>query len=294
MDIFLLQLINGLNLGSIYALVALGYSMVYGIVKLINFAHGDIIMVSCFTMYSAMEILGLPLWMSIPITLLLTALLGIVIEKFAYDRLISKGVERISLLITAIGVSIFLQSSFQLLFNAETVAYKSVLPTRTISLGSIEPSFKSVVTIVVSLVLMLGLTVFVKLTKMGKAMRAASEDAAAAKLMGINTSNVIAFTFAIGSFLAAVAGLLYFESYPKIEAYMGGMLGLKAFVAAVIGGIGSIPGAMAGGLILGIAEALTVSAGLSSYSDAVVFGILILMLVLKPAGLFGKNVREKV
>ncbi|NLJ16636.1 MAG: branched-chain amino acid ABC transporter permease [Clostridiales bacterium] len=294
MDIFILQLINGLSLGSIYALVALGYSMVYGIVKLINFAHGDIIMVSCFTMYTAMEIAGLPLLVSIPLTLILTAVLGIIIEKLAYDRLISKGVERISLLITAIGVSIFLQSTFQLIFKADSLRYQAFLPSKTISLFGIEPSLKSVVTIIVSLVLMLALTLFVKLTKVGKAMRAASEDASAAKLMGINTSNVVAFTFAIGSLLAAVAGILYFESYPRIEPYMGGMLGLKAFVAAVIGGIGSIPGAMAGGLILGVAEAMTVSIGLSSYSDAVVFGILIIMLVLKPSGLFGKNIREKV
>lgn len=289
---FFVQVINGLGLGSIYALVALGYSMVYGIVQLINFAHGDIIMVGAYTLYVIMSLAGAPLWVAIIGSILFGGIAGILIERLAYDRLLKKDAPKISLLITAIGVSIFLQNLSQLIFSSSAKSMPTMFPSS--QLGSLQLSSATLINIVTSVAMMIALQLLVNKTKIGKAMRATSEDAGAAKLMGINAQVTIAFTFGIGSALAAVGAILYCNAIPQINPYMGNLLGLKAFVAAVLGGIGNIPGAMLGGYILGIAESLTIALGGSSISDAVVFGILILVLLIKPSGLLGKNVREKV
>lgn len=291
---FLSQIINGLHVGSIYALVALGYNMVYGIIQLINFAHGDIIMVGAYAAYVAMIVCGTPIWVAIIIAIVACTVLGMVIERVAYRRLLVKDAPRISLLITAIGVSIFLQNLSQLIFGSEGKSFPNLFDVAPIQIGDMQVAFTTVITIVVSIVLMIGLQLLVKKTRMGKAMRAVSEDPGAAKLMGINTGSVISFTFGLGSGLAAVGAVLYASAYPVITPYMGSMLGLKAFVAAVLGGIGSTPGAMVGGFVLGIAEALTKGYISTTLSDAVVFGILILVLLFKPAGLMGKKATEKV
>ena len=291
---FLFQIINGLHIGSIYALVALGYSMVYGIVKLINFAHGDIIMVGAYAAYVLLVLCGLPVWVAVIGSIVLCALAGVLIERIAYRRLLVKEAPRISLLITAIGVSIFLQNLFQLIFTSSGKSFPSIFNYEPIVMGERQVSIVSLITIVTTVVLMVLLQLLVKKTRLGKAMRAVSEDAGAAKLMGINTNSTVSWTFAIGSGLAAVGAVLYSASYPLIDPYMGSMLGLKAFVAAVLGGIGSIPGAMIGGLIMGVAESLTKGYISSTLSDAVVFGILIIVLLLKPSGIMGKNVKEKV
>lgn len=291
---FLSQIINGLGIGSIYALVALGYSMVYGIVQLINFAHGDIIMVGAYVTYLVLVVAGAPLWAAVLASIVFCAVAGIFIERVAYRRLLNMGAPRISLLITAIGVSIFLQNFSQLLFTSSGKSMPNFFPSASLDLGSMQVSSVTAINITTSVVLMVMLQLLVNKTKIGKAMRATSEDAGAAKLMGINTNITVAFTFGIGSALAAVGAVLYCGAYPLITPYMGGMLGLKAFVAAVLGGIGSIPGAMLGGYMIGVAESLTKAAGGSQITDAVVFGILIVVLLFKPAGLLGKNVREKV
>ena len=291
---FMFQIINGLHIGSIYALVALGYSMVYGIVKLINFAHGDIIMVGAYAAYVLLVLCGLPVWVAVIGSIVFCALAGVLIERIAYRRLLVKEAPRISLLITAIGVSIFLQNLFQLIFTSSGKSFPSIFNYEPIVMGERQVSIVSLITIVTTVVLMVLLQLLVKKTRLGKAMRAVSEDAGAAKLMGINTNSTVSWTFAIGSGLAAVGAVLYSASYPLIDPYMGSMLGLKAFVAAVLGGIGSIPGAMIGGLIMGVAESLTKGYISSTLSDAVVFGILIIVLLLKPSGIMGKNVKEKV
>lgn len=293
MDI-LAQVLNGLGIGSIYALVALGYSMVYGIVQLINFAHGDIIMVGAYITYVGLVMVGTPLWAAVLLSILFCGIIGILIEKLAYSRLLKMGAPRISLLITAIGVSIFLQNLSQLLFSSSAKSMPVMFPSAMLQLGALQISSNTILNILTSVVMMIALQLLVNKTKMGKAMRATSEDAGAAKLMGINTNFTIAVTFGVGSALAAVGAVLYCNTFHQITPYMGGMLGLKAFVAAVLGGIGSIPGAMLGGYILGVAESLTTAAGGSQITDAVVFGILIIVLLVKPAGLLGKNVREKV
>ena len=291
---FLSQVINGLSIGSIYALVALGYSMVYGIVQLINFAHGDIIMVGAFVIYVVMSMLELPFWAAIIASIAFCALAGMVIERVAYRRLLNKGVARISLLITAIGVSIFLQNFAQLLFTSTAKKIPNLFPGDNLQIGGLQIGYVTVITILTAVILMILLQILVKKTKIGKAMRATSEDAGAAKLMGINANTTVAFTFGIGSALAAVGAILYCGTYPLITPYIGNMLGLKAFVAAVLGGIGSIPGAMIGGLVLGVVESLTRAAGFSQIADAVVFSILILVLLIKPTGLMGKSMNEKV
>lgn len=291
---FLTQIINGLSQGSIFALVALGYSMVYGITQLINFAHGDIIMVGAYATYVMLILAGTPLWAAIIAAVLFCAIVGVVIEQVAYQRLLNKNAPRISLLITAIGVSMLLQNLFQIIFKSDAKSVSNVLPSFPIPIGPLEISSVTLITIATSVVIMVLLQVLVKKTRIGKAMRATSEDAGAAKLMGISSRNTIAFTFAVGSGLAAVGAVLYVGAYPSITPYMGSLLGLKAFVAAVLGGIGSIPGAMIGGLLIGLAESLTKAAGLSQITDAVVFGILILVLLVKPTGLLGQNIKEKV
>lgn len=293
MNLFLTQTLNGLGLGSIYALVALGYSMVYGIVKLINFAHGDIIMVGGYTVMLIMVMMQMPLILAILGSILFCALAGVIIQRVAYRRLLVHNAPRISLLITALGVSIFLQNLYQLLFGSEVRSMPTLLNFPAIELGGLHITSSTLLNIAVSVVMMLALQALVSRTRIGKAMRATSEDAGAAKLMGINTNHTVAFTFAVGSALAAVGAVLYCNTYPQIKPTMGNLLGLKAFVAAVLGGIGSIPGAMLGGYILGVAESWTKTVN-SNLTDAIVFGILIVMLLVKPSGLLGKNVKEKV
>ena len=286
------QLINGLQSGSIYALVALGYSMVYGIIMLLNFAHGDIIMVGAYIVWLMMARFALN-----PIIALLAAIvgctaLGVVIEKAAYKPLRSS--PRISLLITAIGISYFLENAAQLIFGANARVIPPFINAAPITVGAVSIPAEAAVTLAAAGIAMVLLNVLVKKTKMGKAMRAVSEDAGAAQLMGININNTISFTFAVGSALAGIGSVLYCCAYPKATPTMGSMLGLKAFVAAVLGGIGSIPGAMAGGFAIGIAEALVSSAGLSEWKDGVVFAILIIVLLVKPTGLMGRPMTEKV
>ena len=290
------QLINGIQVGSIYALVALGYTMVYGIVKLINFAHGDFIMVGGYVALTVIPVLvgaGLSPWLCIIVAILFCALLGMATERVAYKPL--RGAPKISVLITAIGVSLFLQNLFMLIFSPNPKPFPNFLDYPPLALGeNFQISFVTLLTILLSLVIMVGLQFFIQKTKMGKSMRAVSEDPGAAQLMGINVNRTISVTFAIGSGLAAVASVLYCSAYPLVEPTMGSVLGLRAFIAAVFGGIGMIPGAMVGGLLMGVVESLTKAYISSQMSDAVVYGILILVLLVKPTGLFGKNVREKV
>ncbi|HEY5586182.1 MAG TPA: branched-chain amino acid ABC transporter permease [Ruminiclostridium sp.] len=290
------QLINGLSLGFVYALIALGYTMVYGIVKLINFAHGDILMVGAFAGYYVLGRFGVsPVTMIIAfiISMAICALLGVIIERLCYKPL--RNSPKIAVLITAIGVSILLENGARVLpFMGPNPKQFPTFKNSIHIIFGYTVSTVQILVIVVSVVLMLLLTYIVKYTKMGKAMRAVSYDMKAALLMGINVDRVISFTFAIGAALGAAAGVLFASSYPQIEPYMGFMPGLKAFVAAVLGGIGSIPGAMFGGVFLGVAETLTKGFISSELADAVSFGILIIILVVKPTGLFGKNTREKV
>lgn len=292
---FLLQIINGLQIGSIYALVSLGYTMVYGIARLINFAHGDIIMVGAYVSLFSIPIFqrfGFPIWAIIIPSAILCALLGMLTEKIAYRPL--RNSPRISNLITAIGVSLFLENVFMKLFTPNTRAFPKVFSHTSISVFGVSLNYGSVVTILITLLLSISLHFFMKSTKYGKAMLATSEDYGAATLVGINVDLSIQLTFAIGSALAAIASVLYVSAYPQVQPLMGSMLGIKAFIAAVLGGIGILPGAVIGGFILGIIESLTRAYLSSQLADAFVFGILILVLLLKPTGLLGKNVKEKV
>ena len=291
MNQFFMQFINGLNIGSIYALIALGYTMVYGIAKLINFAHGDVIMVGAYISFISMKF-GLPWWLAVIISIVACAVLGVVMEKVAYKPL--RNASRISLLITAIGISYLLQNLFQLIFGANPQPYHAFITLPALNLGGISIQANYYITFSVSVVLMILLTLFVNKTTMGKAMRAVSEDEGAAKLMGINVDTTISLTFAIGCALAAIAGILYANCYPMINPTLGSLPGIKAFIAAVLGGIGSIPGAVIGAFILGMVEAMTKAYISSKLTDTIVFAILILMLVFKPAGILGKNVKEKV
>ena len=286
------QFLNGLAIGSIYALVALGYSMVYGIVKLINFAHGDIIMMGSYAIFAVLSF-SMPLWLALVISIAFCAAAGMLIERIAYHRLLKSGAPRIALLITAIGVSLFLQNLYQIVYGAGAIGVGKMFMLPDIYVGTLRIS-NMLLNVSVALLMAILLQMLVNRTKIGKAMRATSEDAGAATLMGVNTHLVVLFTFAIGSALAAVGAALYTNAYPQIKPMMGSMLGLKAFVAAVLGGIGSIPGAMLGGFLLGILESMVGAAGGSSYTDAAVFGVLIIILLVKPAGIFGKNVKEKV
>lgn len=289
---FLQQLINGLALGSVYALLALGYTMVYGIIQLINFAHGEIYMIGAFAGYYTATTLGLPLIPTLLAAMAVSALAGIIIEKVAYKPL--RNSPRITLLITAIGVSLLLQNGMRILVGANPKPFPDLIQAGYISLGSLNIEWKTVLMFTVSALLVLLLQFIVYKTKVGKAMRAASYDIEAASLMGINVNNTISLTFAIGSALAGVAGVLVAISYPSITPYMGVMPGLKAFVAAVLGGIGSIPGALLGGLSIGVLETLSKAYISTSLSDAIVFGVLIVILLIKPAGLLGKKTNEKV
>jgi branched-chain amino acid transport system permease protein len=293
---FIQQVINGLALGSMYALIALGYTMVYGIIKLINFAHGDILMVGAYVAYLILAVMGvtpLSLTIALILSMAVCAIMGVVIEKLAYKPL--RNSPRITVLITAIGVSLLLENGFRTLpFVGPNVRPFPQPANKMFVLGGINISSILIIELIVSIVLMGILTYVVNYTKIGKAMRAVSHDTGAAQLMGINVNNIISFTFAIGSALAAAAGMLFAIVYPQIEPYMGIMPGLKAFIAAVVGGIGNVPGAMIGGFIIAIAETLTKGFISSKLADAIVFGLLILVLVVKPSGIMGKNSIEKV
>lgn len=293
MQLFFSQLINGLQVGSIYALVALGYSMVYGIIMLLNFAHGDIIMVGG---YIALLTLGSGLNPALAVVLAIggCVVLAVLIEKLAYKPL--RSAPRLSLLITAIGVSMLLQNLAQFFFSANGRSFPStlILPSGSVSIGGLSISYTSIITIGVSLISMLILTFLVQKTKMGKAMRAVSEDMGTAQLMGINVNNTISFTFAVGAALAGIGSILYCCRYPMVTPTMGSLLGLKAFVAAVLGGIGSIPGAMVGGFAIGLTEVLATALGLSTWADGIVFAVLIVVLLVKPTGLMGRSMMEKV
>lgn len=293
---FTIQLINGLQMGAIYALIALGYTMVYGIIKLINFAHGDLMMVGGYLILFTMSGLGLPIWLAVIVSMLLTALLGMLIERVAYKPL--RNASRLSALITAIGVSLLLQNAMMLIFTSTPRRFPDVtsqLPA--IELGGNRISIMALISVLAAVVLMVILQLFVTRSRTGKAMRAVSEDMKAAQLMGINVNSIISVTFAIGSALAAFAALLYLMAYPQVDPYMGAMPGIKAFIAAVLGGIGVIPGAMLGGFLLGLIEALTkayIPSAFTQLADAAVFVVLILVLLFKPVGLLGRPAKVKV
>ena len=290
---FLSYLISGISLGSIYAIIALGYTMVYGIAKMLNFAHGDIIMVGGYVSFCAMSYLGLPALPAALLAMLACTVLGIVIERLAYKPL--RSAPSLAVLITAIGVSYFLQNSALLIWKAAPKSYPAVVSgSAEFFGGELKVPYISLLTIVICLVIMLGLTTFVSKSKMGKAMRACSEDKGAAQLMGINVNRTISMTFAIGSALAAVAGVLLCSFNSQLMPTTGSMPGIKAFTAAVFGGIGSIPGAFLGGLLLGIIEAMAKAYISMQLANSIVFAVLIVVLLVKPSGLLGKYVPEKV
>ena len=289
---FITQVLNGLQLGSIYALVALGYTMVYGIILLLNFAHGDIIMVGAYISWLVMSKLGLNPAIAVVLSIVGCMLLGVLIDKVAYAPL--RDAPRLSILITAIGVSYFLENGSQLLFGADAKVVPAYTSVSNIQVGDLTLSFSAIVTVVVTAVATVVLTFLVQKTKLGKAMRAVSEDMGAARLMGINVNTTISFTFAVGSALAGIGAVLYCMAYTQASPTMGIMLGTKAFVAAVLGGIGSIPGAVIGGLLVGFAEVFVSAIGLSVWQDAVVFLLLIAVLIVKPTGLLGRPMTEKV
>lgn len=313
--LFIQQTINGLRIGSIYALIALGYTMVYGIIRLINFAHGDFIMVGGYTLVFTVPLLlaaGVPAWIAVVAAVIACAVVGVLVEKLAYSPVRKRGT-KMSTLITAIAMSLFLENLAQALFGPNAKPVKTIFSVSPILIygsaeGMSEPPVllrldtNTFLTIFIGVAVMVGLFLFVKYTKSGQAMRAVSEDKNAASLMGIHVNRTISLTFAIGAGLAGVASLMYAAQYPAVTTTMGSMLGLKAFVAAVLGGIGSIPGAMLGGIVIGIVESLskayisTVTGGIitSAFSDAIVFSILIIVLLVKPAGILGKNIGEKV
>ena len=291
---FLSYLINGISLGSVYAIIALGYTMVYGIAKMLNFAHGDVIMVGCYIVFMTMSGQG---WGAVPavvLSIIVCTLLGIVIEKIAYKPL--RKATPLAVLITAIGVSYLLQNVALLIFGADTKSFTSVvkIPALKLADGQLNITGETIATILSCIVIMVCLMAFINRTRAGQAMLAVSEDKGAATLMGINVNGTIALTFAIGSALAAIAGVLLCSAYPSLTPYTGSMPGIKAFVAAVFGGIGSIPGAFIGGVLLGVIEILSKAYISSQLSDAIVFSVLIIVLLVKPTGILGKKISEKV
>ncbi len=292
---FITYLINGLSLGSVYALIALGYTMVYGIAKMLNFAHGDVIMVGAFTVYTICSTMGLSPILGVAIAVVVCTSLGILIEKIAYKPL-RKASSPLAVLITAIGVSYLLQNLALIIFGADAKIFTSVVSFKPIVLanGQLNISGETVVTIITCVIIMAVLVFFINKTKSGQAMLAVSEDKDAAQLMGINVNSTIALTFAIGSGLAAIAGVLLCSAYPNLSPYTGSMPGIKAFVAAVFGGIGSIPGAFIGGILLGVIEIFGKAYISSQLADAIVFGVLIIVLLVKPTGILGKKIQEKV
>ena len=291
---FLSYLVNGISLGSVYAIIALGYSMVYGIAKMLNFAHGDVIMVGAFMSFSATQYWGMSPMVSVLVSVVVCTLLGMTIERLAYKPL--RQATSLAVLITAIGMSYLLQNLALLIWGANPKSFSSVVNIGTLSLfdGRLRITGETVVTVLANLVIMIALTLFTGKTKMGKAMRAVSEDRGAAELMGINVNATISMTFAIGSGLAAIAGVLLCSAYPVLMPTTGSMPGIKAFTAAVFGGIGSIPGALIGGILLGVIEILGKAYVSTELGDALVFAVLIIVLLVKPTGLLGKKVHEKV
>lgn len=287
-------LVNGISLGSIYAIIALGYTMVYGIARMLNFAHGDIIMIGSYVVFVVMTTLNLPPVIAIVASMLVCTLLGVTIEKVAYKPL--RNAPSLAVLITAIGVSYLLQNIALIIWGSSPKSFSSVVKMNSIKLfdGQLVITGETIVTIVVSTIIMIALTVFINQTKVGHAMLAVSEDKGAAQLMGINVNATISMTFAIGSALAAIAGVLLCSSYQTLQPTTGAMPGIKAFVAAVFGGIGSIPGAMLGGVLLGVIESLGKAYISSQMADAIVFGVLIVVLLVKPTGILGKKINEKV
>ena len=288
------HLVNGISLGSVYAIIALGYTMVYGIAKMLNFAHGDVIMIGAYITFSAVHSAGLPPIVAVLISVVVCTALGVLIEGLAYKPL--RQATSLAVLITAIGMSYLLQNIALLVWGANPKSFPTVINIANISLlnGQLIISAETIVTVLASVVIMIALTLFTSKTKMGKAMRGVSEDKGAAQLMGINVNKTISVTFAIGSALAAIAGVLLCSTYPVLMPTTGSMPGIKAFVAAVFGGIGSIPGAMLGGILLGVIEILGKAYVSTELSDAIVFGVLIIVLLVKPTGLLGKKVHEKV
>jgi branched-chain amino acid transport system permease protein len=291
---FLFNLISGISLGSIYAIIALGYTMVYGIAKMLNFAHGDVIMVGAYICFFATTRYGLNPLLGVLLSMVVCTMLGIIVERLAYKPL--RQAPALAVLITAIGMSYFLQNSAQLLWSSSPKVFQSVVGKGSIKLfdGALSISFVTVVTILVCVIIMIALVTFVNKTRIGKSMRAVSEDKGAAQLMGINVNSTISLTFAIGSALAAIAGVLLCSAYPNLVPTTGAMPGIKAFTAAVFGGIGSIPGALIGGILLGIIEIFAKAYISTQLSDAIVFAVLIVVLLVKPTGLLGKKVSEKV
>ncbi len=292
---FITYLINGISLGSVYALIALGYTMVYGIAKMLNFAHGDVIMVGGFTCYTVCSTMGMHPVVGVLLSVVVCTLLGIVIERVAYKPL-RMASSPLAVLITAIGVSYLLQNLALLIFGANAKSFTSVVNMKSLKLadGQITVSGVTIVTIVTCIVIMAALMFFINKTKLGQAMLAVSEDKGAAQLMGINVNATICLTFAIGSALAAIAGVLLCSAYPSLTPYTGSMPGIKAFVAAVFGGIGSVPGAFIGGILLGVIQIFSQAYISSQMADAIVFAVLIVVLLVKPTGLLGKNIQEKV
>lgn len=292
---FISYLINGISLGSVYAIIALGYTMVYGIAKMLNFAHGDIIMVGGYAAFISMNSLGVNPILAVILSVVICTILGLVIERVAY-RPLRNASSPLAVLITAIGVSYLLQNLALLIFGADAKSFVPVINVPSLELfgGQLTIKGVTIVTILACIVIMVGLQLFVKKTKPGRAMQAVSEDRDAAQLMGVNVNATISLTFAIGSGLAAIAGLLLCSAYPTLTPYTGAMPGIKAFVAAVFGGIGSIPGAMVGGILLGVIEIFSKAYISSQVADAIVFAVLIIVLLVKPSGLFGKNIQEKV
>ena len=291
---FISYLVNGISLGSVYAIIALGYTMVYGIAKMLNFAHGDVIMIGGFVVFTTVSGMGLPPVIGILISVAACTVLGVVIERIAYKPL--RGASKLAVLITAIGVSYFLQNVALLIYGANTKSFTSVVTIPPLSLagGALVISGETMVTIAACIVIMAVLSAFIKYSKSGRAMLAVSEDSGAAQLMGVNVNATIALTFAIGSALAAIAGVLLCSAYPALTPYTGAMPGIKAFVAAVFGGIGSIPGAFIGGILLGVIEILGKAYISSQLADAIVFAVLIIVLLVKPTGLLGRQIQEKV
>lgn len=290
---FIQNIINGLGLGSVYAIIALGYTMVYGIAKMLNFAHGDVIMIGGYVSFCTYTYLGWNIPAAIIASVIICTVLGVTIEFLAYRPL--RQATSLAVLITAIGVSYFLQNMALLIWTSNTKSFPDMVNFfPNVNIGSITISGTTIVTIIVCIIIMLGLTFFTSKTKMGKAMRAVSEDKSAARLMGINVNATISMTFAIGSGLAAIAAVLFLSAYPTLVPTTGSMPGIKAFTAAVFGGIGSIPGALLGGILLGVIEILAKAYISTQLSDAIVFAVLIIVLIFKPSGLLGKTVREKV
>lgn len=288
---FLSYLIGGLGLGSVYAIIALGYSMVYGIAKMLNFAHGDVIMIGAFAAYFAIGSYGMPALVAVLFSVIVCTLLGVIVERLAYKPL--RQASSLSVLITAIGVSYFLQNAAMLLWGTDTKIFPALV-SGSLQLGGLSVPWLTILTIAACILIMIVLTLFINRTKTGRAMRACSEDKGASSLMGINVNRIISITFAIGSGLAAIAAVLLCATYPSVYPTLGSMPGIKAFTAAVFGGIGSIPGAFLGGILLGVIENLSKAYISAQLSDAIVFGVLIVVLLIKPTGLLGRRISEKV